>query len=140
MSPVLNCSKINIYEVVNLSKRWKVIENHWVFNIKSNSHYKSWLVAKRFSQVKEINFDKLFSLVVCYKMAYLFLAITALKDWDIYSIDVKTTYLYGNLNKEIYIEQSKDFRFSNKKRKSNNSTKHYTLSKLAYLGGRLWLS
>ena len=36
------------------------------------------------------------------------------------------------------MKQPKDFRFSNqKKRKSNNSTKHYTLSKLAYLGGRL---
>jgi len=29
------------YEVVDLSKRRKVIKNCWIFNIKSNSHYRS---------------------------------------------------------------------------------------------------
>ena len=33
-----------------------------------------------------------------------FLAIAVLEDWNIYSIDIKTAYLYSNLNKEIYIE------------------------------------
>ena len=67
-----------------------MIKNCWVFNIKSDGHYRSQLVAKGFSQVKRINFDKLFSLVVCYKTAYLFLVVVALEDWDIYSVDVKT--------------------------------------------------
>jgi len=64
-----------VYKVVDFSKRRKVIKNHWIFNIKSDGHYKSQLVAKEFSQVKKIDFDELFSLVVCYKIIYLFLAI-----------------------------------------------------------------
>jgi len=40
-----------------------------VFNIKPNGRYRSHLVAKGFSQVKGINFDELFSLVVCYETA-----------------------------------------------------------------------
>jgi len=47
---------------VDLPKRRKVVKNHWVFNIKSDGHYQSHLVAKEFSQVKGIDFDELFSL------------------------------------------------------------------------------
>ena len=90
---------------MDLSEEWKVIKNHWVFNIKSDGYYRSQLVvAKVFSQVKGIDFDRLFSLVVCYKTAYLSLAVTALKDWNIHSVDVKTACLYGNLGKIIYME------------------------------------
>ena len=47
-----------------------------------------------------------------------FLAIAVLEDWNIYSINVKTAYLYSNLNKKIYIEQLEDFRLSSKKKKA----------------------
>ena len=105
----------NVYEVVDFYKRRKVIKNHWVFNIKSDGHYRFQLVAKEFSQIKEIDFDELFSPVVHYKTAHLFLAIAILEDWDIHSIDIKTAYIYGNLDEKIYMEQSKDFRLSGKK-------------------------
>jgi len=104
----------NVYEVVNFSKRQKVIKNYWVFNIKFDSHYRSWLIKKGLFQVEEINFDKLSSLVICYEIAYLFLAITALEDWNIHNVDIKTIYLYGNLDKKIYTEQSKGFKLSSK--------------------------
>jgi len=88
-----------------------------MFNIKSNSCYKSQLVTKRFFQIEEINFDDLFSLFVCYEKAHLFIAVAALKDWNIYSVNVKTAYLYSDLNKKIYIEQSEGFRLSGKEKK-----------------------
>ena len=91
---------------MNFSKRRKTIKNHWIFNTKSDSYYRSQLVAKGFSQVERINFDELFSLVVCYETVCLFLAVAALENWDIHSIDVKTTYLYSDLDENIYIESS----------------------------------
>ena len=102
---------------MDLSKKQKVIKNYWIFNIKSNSCYRSQLVAKGFSQVKGINFDELFSPVIHYKTAYLFLADKVLEYWDIHDIDTKTAYLYSDLNKIIYIEQHKGFRLSNKEKK-----------------------
>jgi len=57
----------DIYEIVDLPKRRKVVKNCWVFNIKPDSHYQSHFIAKGFSQVEGINFDELFSPVVCYK-------------------------------------------------------------------------
>jgi len=75
------------------------------------------LFAKGLSQVKGINFNELFSLVVHYETACLFLAVATLEDWNIHSVDVKTAYLYENLDKEIYIEQLEDFRLSSKEKK-----------------------
>jgi len=72
---------------------------------------------KEFSQIKEIDFDKLFFLVVYYEIAYLFLAITTLKDWNIHNVNVKTAYLYSNLDEEIYMEQLEGFKLSNKEKK-----------------------
>jgi len=57
----------DVYEIVDLSKGRKAVKNCWIFNIKPNSRYQSCLVAKGFSQVKGIDFDELFSPVVCYK-------------------------------------------------------------------------
>jgi hypothetical protein len=44
----------------------------------------------------------------------LLLSVAALKDYDIYSVDVKTAYLYGDLDEEIYMEQPEGFRLPGK--------------------------
>jgi len=59
----------DVYEIVDLPKGRKAVKTHWVFNIKPNGYYRSHLVVKGFSQVKGIDFDELFSLVVCYETA-----------------------------------------------------------------------
>jgi len=58
----------DVYEIVDLPKERKVVKNHWVFNIKPDGCCQSCLVTKGFSQVKGIDFDELFSLVVCYEI------------------------------------------------------------------------
>ena len=75
-----------------------------MFNMKSDSHYRSWLVVKGFSQVEKIDFDELFSPVIFYETVYLFLAVAALEYWNIYSVDIETAYFYSDLDKEIYME------------------------------------
>ena len=68
-----------------------------MFNIKPDGRYQSCLVTKGFSQVEGIDFDELFSPVVCYETVQLLLAIAILKDLDIQSINIKIAYLYGVL-------------------------------------------
>ena len=80
----------DVYEIVDLPKRRKAVKNCWVFNIKPDGHYRSHLVAKGFSQVKGIDFDELFSPIVYYETTRLLLAVAALENLDIQSIDVKT--------------------------------------------------
>jgi len=47
----------------------------------------------------------------------LLFAVAALEDWDIQSIDVKTAYLYDDLDEEIYMEQLEGFRLPGKENK-----------------------
>lgn len=67
---------------------------------------KARLIAKGFFQVEDIDFNEIFSPVVRFESVYLILALIALEGWYISSLNVKSAFLYGKLNKEIYIQQS----------------------------------
>ena len=47
----------------------------------------------------------------------LLFTVAALEDLDIQSVDVKTAYLYGDLDKKIYIEPPEDFKLPRKENK-----------------------
>ena len=70
---------------------------------------KGCLVTKRFSQCKETDYTDIYSLVVCFKTVRLMLGLATLKKWHITSLDIRNAYLYGKLDEEIYMEQSKGF-------------------------------
>ena len=80
-----------------------------MYVIKPNSLYKARLVAKGFTQVEGIDFQETFSPVTQYKAICFLLAHAALEDWEIEALDIKTAFLYGELNKEIYMEQLEGF-------------------------------
>jgi hypothetical protein len=98
------------YKLVNLPKGCRAIKNCWVFNKKSDGRLRAQLVAKGFSQVKGIDYNELFLPVIHYETACLLFSVAALEDWDMFSIDVKTAYLYSKLDKEIYMTQPEGFK------------------------------
>ena len=102
--------KCEVFELVNCPKDHKVIKNHWVFDVKPDSHKQAHLVAKEFSQVEDLDFNQIFSIVVCYETVCLMLALAALENWHMKAVDVQSTYLYGKLNKEIFMEQPEEFK------------------------------
>ena len=79
--------------------------------------YKARLVAKGYTQRPGINFEETFSLVAMPKSIRILLAIATYYDYDIWQMDVKTAFLNGSLDKEIYMEQPKDFISSGSKQK-----------------------
>ena len=56
-----------VYELVDHPTNHKVIKNQWVFNVKPNGCKHTHLVTKGFSQVEEIDYNKLFSPVMHYE-------------------------------------------------------------------------
>ena len=66
-------------------------------------------MAKGFSQVEGLDFDQIFSPVVHFETVRLILALAALEGWTISRLDIKSAYLYGTLDKEIYMEQPEGF-------------------------------
>ena len=53
-----------VSEVTNCPTDYKIIKNHWVFDVKTNSCKHACLVANGFSQMEGVNYDQIFSPVV----------------------------------------------------------------------------
>jgi len=102
--------KRNIYELVKLPPGRKAIKNRWVFAIKSDGRKRARLVAKGFSQVEGLDYDEIFSPVVRFESVRLLFALAALENWQMTALDVKTAFLYGQLDEEIYMEQPEGFK------------------------------
>ena len=66
--------------------------------------YKARLVAKGCSQCEGIDYQKTFSSVVMLKFIRTLLAVVAYYDYEIWQMDVKTTFLKGYLEEDIYME------------------------------------
>ena len=75
------------------------------------------MVAKGFTQVYGIDFEETFSPVARFETVHILLAPAVLEDWDIESLDVKTAYLYGELDEEIYMDQPKGYIKKDQERK-----------------------
>ena len=71
--------------------------------------HKAHFVAKRFSQKEGIGFEETFALVARYTLVKALIAIEAAKGWKIHQMDVKTAFLNGILEEEVYLEQPKGF-------------------------------
>lgn len=61
-------------------------------------------------QVKGIDYDEIFSPVARFESIRFLLAHAALNDWEVEAMDVKTAFLYGELDEEIYMEQPEGFK------------------------------
>ncbi|RXW13284.1 hypothetical protein EST38_g12566 [Candolleomyces aberdarensis] len=106
-----------VFELVDLPKGRRAIRGRWVFDIKSDGRKRARYVAKGFSQIEGIDFEALFSPVVRYESVQFVFALAAIFGWYMTVVDVKTAFLYGKLDEEIYMEQPEGFHQKGKERK-----------------------
>nr|GEW16703.1 hypothetical protein [Tanacetum cinerariifolium] len=86
----------------------------WLFkkktNMDGNVHiYKARLMANGYTQTPGIDYEETFSLVADIRAIRILIAIAAYYDYEIWQMDVKTAFLNGYLNKEVYMEQPEGF-------------------------------
>lgn len=87
-----------------------MITNRWVFKKKLKADgqvdvYKARLVARGCSQKQGIDYTETFAPVVRFSSVRTLLSIAAALNMEIYQFDVKTAFLHGDLEEEIYMEQ-----------------------------------
>ncbi|GJR77028.1 putative RNA-directed DNA polymerase [Tanacetum coccineum] len=104
-----------------LPKGKRALKNKWVYKLKTEEYtprprYKARLVVKVFSQKKGIILDEIFSPVRrrCVSIRCCFLVGRASLRSELEQMDVKTTFLHGDLDKEIYMEQPEWFQVKGK--------------------------
>ena len=123
--------KNQTWDLVNLSKDKNLISVMCVYKENLNEkgeidRFKAILVAKGFSQNPGIDFGEMFSLVGRFDTVREFIAKEAQKKWKLYQIDVKSAFLEGILEEEIYVQQPLGYEIEGKE------DKFYMLKKVIY--------
>jgi hypothetical protein len=102
--------KNDTWTLTPLPPNRKAIGNKWIFKIKHNAdgsiqRYKARLVVKGFLQTQGVDFNETFAPVVKFTSIRCLLAIGTILDLEIHQMDVKTAFLNGELEEEIYMQQ-----------------------------------
>jgi hypothetical protein len=71
--------------------------------------YKAQLVVKGFRQIQGVDYYATLSPVVMLKSIQVLLAIAGYFDYEIWQMDVKTAFLNGNIEEELYMVQPEGF-------------------------------
>eukprot|EP00253_Pinus_taeda_P030211 PITA_30211 len=101
-------------EVVPRPEDRSVVGSRWIYKIKyaadgSIEKYKARFVAKAYAQKKGIDYEETFAPVARYTSIRSVISLVAQMGWGIHQMDVKTTFLNGVIEEEVYIEQPKGF-------------------------------
>jgi len=92
------------WDLIKLSESKCALHNKWVYRLKKENddtmRYKARLVVKGFQQRESIDFNEIFSLVVKLITIRSVLSIVAADDLYLEQLDVKTTFLHGDLGEE----------------------------------------
>ena len=105
--------------LIDLPHDRKTIKCRWVYITKRDTkgnvtHLCSHLISKGFSQTEGINYEETFAPIARLDSLCLLHAIAALLDLDVHHINIKSAYLNGDLDEEIYMDQLKGFRVAGK--------------------------
>lgn len=106
--------KNDALELTEIPQKRNIIENRWVYKLKRDSsggvvRFKARLVAKGFTQRAGIDYEETYSPVVRYDSLRAVFAIAAALDLEIAQLDIKTAFLYGDLNEDLFMSQPTGF-------------------------------
>nr|GEV46704.1 retrovirus-related Pol polyprotein from transposon TNT 1-94 [Tanacetum cinerariifolium] len=111
---IKSIEKNDTWELTTLSKGQKAIRVKWVYKAKKNAKgevekYKARLVAKGYKQKHGIDYEEVIALVARLETIRMIIAIAAQHKWKIHQMDVKSAFLNGLLEEEVYVEQPKGY-------------------------------
>lgn len=95
-------------------KSQKIVDSKWVYKVKRNTddsidRFRARVVARGFTQEYGVDYLETFSPVVRFASVRVILAIAAKLKLTLKQFDVKTAFLYGDLQEDIYVKQPSGF-------------------------------
>nr|GEX63416.1 hypothetical protein [Tanacetum cinerariifolium] len=115
-----------VWVLVDLPSGCKTIGSKWIFKKKIDMDgivhtYKARLVAKGYTQLYGVDYEETFSPVADIRAIRILISIAAFYDYEICQMDVKTAFLNGYLDEDIYIVQPEGFVDPNHPKKASGS-------------------
>ncbi|GKB30812.1 putative ribonuclease H-like domain-containing protein [Tanacetum coccineum] len=103
-----------VWVLVDLPHGMKVIGTKWVYKNKRDERgvvvkNKARLVAQGYTQEEGIDYDEVFAPVARIEAIRLFLAFASFIGFIVYQMDVKSAFLYGTIDEEVYVSQPPSF-------------------------------
>lgn len=111
---IQSIEKNKTWNLCKLPVGHKPIGLKWVYKLKKNSDcevvkHKARLVAKGYVQKKGVDFDEVFAPVARLDTVRLILALAANRGWQVHHLDVKSAFLHGELEDEVYVSQPEGY-------------------------------
>ncbi|GKB06519.1 putative ribonuclease H-like domain-containing protein [Tanacetum coccineum] len=111
---MINFSKENAMTLVDLPKGKRAIRTKWVYRKEKDERgiivrNKARLVAQGYTQEEGIDYDEVFAPVARIEVIGLFLAYASFMRFIVYHMDVKSAFLYGTIEEEVYVCQPHGF-------------------------------
>ncbi|GJX71912.1 putative ribonuclease H-like domain-containing protein, partial [Tanacetum coccineum] len=114
MTKISDEHAMNVWILVNLPNGKRAIGTKWVFRNKKNERgivirNKARLVAQGYTQEQGIDYDEVFAPIARIEAIRLFLAYASFIGFIVYQMDVKSAFLYGTIEEDVYVCQSPCF-------------------------------
>jgi len=111
---IKSIGKNDTWELTTIPKGHEAIGVKWVYKTKKNAsgeveRYKARLVVKGYKQKHGVDYDEVYAPVARMDTIRLLISLAAQMKWKIYQLDVKSAFLNGYLEEEVYIEQPSGF-------------------------------
>jgi hypothetical protein len=121
----------NTWELIDLPPGGKTVGVKWIFKTKLNEFgevdkYKARLVAKGYSQQYGVDYAEVFAPVARLDTIRMVISLTAQRGWLIFQLDVKSAFLHGEIDEEVFVDQPAGFE------KKGEESKVYRLKKALY--------
>ena len=104
--------RIEVWDLVPKPHHVNVIRTKWIFKNKTYekgniTRNKAHLVAQGYTQVKGVDFDETFALVARLESIRFIMSFSCTLRFRLYQMDIKSVFLNGYLNEEVYVAQLK---------------------------------
>jgi hypothetical protein len=117
---IKSMSTNRVWDLEEIPKGAETVDCKWVYKTKCDSkgnikRFKARLVAKGFTHREDIDYTETFSPVSCKDSLRIIIPLVAHYDLELHQMDVKMTFLNGNLLENVYMVQPKGFAMKGKK-------------------------
>jgi len=112
-------NKNGTWELTKLPHDNNKFDTKWVYKTKyhgdgSVERYKGRLVSQGFTQRYGIDYEETFAPIARQETIRMLISLATQKKWNIHHMDVKSAFLNGYLEEEIYVEQPQGFKVQGK--------------------------